>query len=119
MQNPKLLRFGNHRINLRADPCIELDLAFICAKRFNIAVNFDLALVDVDVIDLLDLLRDLLRRDGPKQAAASKVRTPVLSTKLFVSSIIPAKSASASCWVSVLSPMYCTSSATISEAELA
>ena len=52
-----------------------------------------------------------------RYAAASKVRTPAFITKLRVSSMMPASSASASSRAMPRPPIYCTSSATISLAE--
>ena len=53
-----------------------------------------------------------------KYAAASKVLTPVLNVKLFVSIIIPAYSASASIFFnSTLTSAYCNNSVTSSAAD--
>ena len=53
-----------------------------------------------------------------KNAAASKVRTPVLVRKLFESITIPEYIASASTWRNFkLSSTYCKISATISHAD--
>ena len=53
-----------------------------------------------------------------KYAAASNVRTPVRMTKFLVSSMIPARSASAyAAEISVSSRKYCMISVTISDAE--
>ena len=63
------LNLGHGDGELCGDARVELDLRRIDAERLDVAAQINLALVNLEAELLLDLLRDLLRRDGAEQLA--------------------------------------------------
>ena len=123
-EGERILYYGGKSVSVEKSTRVKARVKAHALKEFVEAkdkvVIMGHSIADIDSFGSGNILR-IFVMSAPflrKYAAASKVRTPVLVRKLFVSIIIPAYIASAStCFNRNPSPIYCKISATISQAE--